>query len=219
MSENSQLRNKDFYGRDFLISSDVLIPRPETEQLIDMVLSLYGKAYLPGVRPSERRISKKPVIFDVGTGSGCIAITLKLEIPEAKVVALDISPEALKVARTNAERLGAEVEFHKSDLLSEVEIPDGAVVVANLPYVDPDWGWLDKKALGIEPDLALYAEDGGLALYKRFFEELSATAAEFVIVEADPCQHEELAEIAARNGFEYEKTAGFILQFKHQRQV
>lgn len=208
-----------------MVSPDVLIPRPETEQLIDLVLSLYGKAYLPGVKSSERRIPEKPVIFDIGTGSGCIAITLKLEIPGAEVVALDISPEALKIAQKNAENLGAEVEFFESDLLSvkedtrsdnEIAVPNRAIVVANLPYVDPDWDWLDKKALSVEPGLALYAKDGGLALYERLFYELPKTV-EFVIIEADPCQHEKIVKLAEQSGFEHEKTAGFAMQFRRRK--
>ena len=212
----------DFYGRDFLVSPDVLTPRPETEQLIDLVLSLAGKAYLPGVRPARRQLSSDFTILDIGTGSGCIATTLSLELPEARVVATDISELALKIACENAVRLKARVEFLESDLLSRVpeEIFQGAgdlVVVANLPYVDPDWDWLDKKALSSDPDLALYAEDGGLALYERFFTELAERASGksvFVVVEADPCQHERLMKIAKMSGFEHQKTAGFGLVFK-----
>ena len=69
---------QDFYGRDFIVTPDVLIPRPETEQLIDTVLNLAGKPYLTGIKPSPRVLPENPVILDVGTGSGCIAITLKL---------------------------------------------------------------------------------------------------------------------------------------------
>ena len=75
----------DFYGREFFVSSDVLIPRPETEQMVDFVLSLFGKQILPGVKPREPRIivrgSGKSRILDVGTGSGCVGISVKLEIP------------------------------------------------------------------------------------------------------------------------------------------
>lgn len=226
----------DFYGRDFLVSSNVLTPRPETEQLIDLVLSLAGKAYLPGIRPPERRLSREFTILDIGTGSGCIATTLALELPEAEVLATDISAKALEVARENAARLGAKVEFLRSDLLASVprEIFSGddssdLVVVANLPYVDPSWDWLDKKALSSDPNLALYAEDGGLALYQRFFAELDerieaseqikggkrdGAGSVFVVVEADPCQHDRLVKLAQAVGFKHEKTAGFGLLFK-----
>ena len=125
---------QNFYGRDFLVSPAVLIPRPETEMMIDEVLALAGKAYLPGIKTPERKLSENPVILDVGTGSGCVATTIKLEIPEAKVIGLDVSAEALKVARQNAEKLGADVEFIRSDLLSNYKGENPDVVVANLPY-------------------------------------------------------------------------------------
>ena len=218
-------RFRDFYGRDFLVSPDVLTPRPETEQLIDLVLSLAGKAYLPGVRPPERQLSRDFAVLDVGTGSGCIAATLSLELPGTKVIATDISEPALKIARENATRLEASVEFLRSDLFSDVpdevfQGPGDLIVVANLPYVDPDWDWLDKKALSSDPDLALYAEDGGLALYRRFFAELVERIRKkttFVVVEADPCQHGKLLELAEASGFEHQKTAGFGLVFRRRK--
>ena len=98
----------NFYGQDFIISPDVLIPRPETEQLVDLVLSLAGKPYLPGMLPSDRKLPKSPTILDVGTGSGCIAITLALKIPHAKIFASDISEAALDIARQNRQKL---IEF------------------------------------------------------------------------------------------------------------
>ncbi len=113
-------RFQDFYGRDFLVTEDTLIPRPETEQLIDSVLNLAGKPYLPGVRPSKRVFPQNPTILDVGTGSGCIAITLALELPEAKVYASDISAKALKVAQTNAANLATPISFIISSLLEKV---------------------------------------------------------------------------------------------------
>ena len=149
MNANSQQIN--FYGREFSVNTDVLIPRPETEMMIDTALNLVGKAYLLGVRPSKAKLPHDLTIIDVGTGSGCIAVTLKLELPEARVVASDVSEEALKVARQNAKRLGAEIEFAQADLLDGVEVvPD--LVVANLPYVDENWEWIDKKALNKEVD-------------------------------------------------------------------
>lgn len=150
------LQNKqDFYGRDFIITPDVLIPRPETEMMVDAILNLIGKPFLPGVKPSEPKLPEDITILDVGTGSGCIAITLKQLLPQAKVVATDISDKALKVAKKNAVNLEAVVEFLQSDLLDSVKIkPD--LVAANLPYVDESWDWIDKEALSKEPALALY---------------------------------------------------------------
>lgn len=198
---------QDFYGRDFLVTEDTLIPRPETEQLIDTVLSLAGKPYLPGVRPSKRVFPQNLTILDVGTGSGCIAITLALELPEAKVYASDISEKALKVAQKNAANLGAPIPFIISYLLEKVNInPD--VIVANLPYVDPEWDWLDKESLSKEPALALYAEDHGLALIK---ELIDTAKSKYLILEADPCQHEAIIEYAKRRDYDLIDTRGYIL--------
>ena len=203
---------QDFYGRDFVVSPDVLIPRPETEAIIDEVLLLAGKPYLPGMKAPERKLPNAPLILDVGTGSGCIAITLKKELPEAKVVGLDISSGALRVARLNAEKLEAKVDFVGSDLLRSYSGRKSDVIVANLPYVDENWEWLDKKALGFEPEIALYAGNHGLELIFRLIDEAKGLC-KWLILEADPCQHEQIIDFAGAAGFTYEKTSGFALVF------
>ena len=186
MNEASQ--TKDFYGRDFLITPDVLIPRPETEQLIDQVLILAGKPYLPGVKSTKRVLPQKPIIIDVGTGSGCIAITIKKELPNAEVYATDISEKALKIAQKNAENLDAPINTIISYLLEKVksrELPTPDLVVANLPYVDKNWDWLDKESLSKEPEFALYAEDKGLKLIKELIKEVVELKIKHLILEAD----------------------------------
>lgn len=204
-------KSKDFYGRDFIITPDVLIPRPETEQIIDVVKSLAGLPILPGVKPGPRILQKNPKILDVGTGSGCIAITVKKELKGAKVTGVDISKSALEIACENAKNLGADVRFIESDLLENApEKYD--IIIANLPYVDPDWDWLDKEALSIEPSIALYAKDHGIALIKRLIGEIKAKP-EYLILEADPCQHTEIIEFAKKYGFQHSETRGFILVF------
>ena len=178
--------------------------------MIDTVLNLVGKSYLPGVKPGKAVLAEDLAILDVGTGSGCIAVTLKLELPKAKVVASDISKKALIVAKENAKRLGAEVEFRQADLLDGLDFrPD--VVVANLPYVDENWDWIDKKALSKEPSLALYAEDGGLALIKKLIDQVTERKIKHLILEADPCQHEHIQEYAKKKGLTLRETRGFIL--------
>ncbi len=206
MSANSKV---NFYGREFLVNEDVLIPRPETEQLVDMVLTLAGKPYLPGMKAPKRILPAHPKILDVGTGSGCIAITLKKELPEANITATDISEKALKIAQKNAETLDAPLTFIISHLLENVKFtPD--VIVANLPYVDENWDWLDKEALAKEPSIALYAEDGGLKLIKEFID--TATT-KHLILEADPCQHQAIINYAKKKGLSHRETRGFILYF------
>lgn len=200
---------QDFYGRDFLVTPDVLIPRPETEQIIDAVLNLAGKPYLPGVSPSLRILPENPVILDVGTGSGCIATTIKKELPEAKVYATDISEKALKIAQKNADKHSAPISLIISHLLNNVKFtPD--IIVANLPYVDENWDWLDKEALSHEPSIALYTKDHGLKLIK---ELINTANSKYLILEADPCQHYEIINYAAKKGLQHLETRGFILTF------
>lgn len=199
----------EFYGREFLVTPEVLIPRPETEAMVDMVLSLYGKEYLPGVAVPPRVLPESPRILEVGTGSGCVAVTLKLELPEAEVFACDISLSALEVARENARRFKTEVEMVESDLLSAYGKCDKFdVIVANLPYVSREWGWLDKEALGFEPDLALYAEDGGLEIIFRLFEQVQNRTS-YLIIEADPVQHERIKEEIKKYKYKIEKINGY----------
>ena len=205
------LQNKqDFYGRDFITTPDVLIPRPETEMMIDTVLNIMGKPFLPGVKPSEPKLPEDITILDVGTGSGCIAITLDLLLPQAKIVATDISDKALKIAQKNASELGAEVEFLQSDLLKNVKVkPD--LIVADLPYVDESWDWIDKKALSKEPALALYAKDGGLELIFKLIDQVAEREVHHLVLEADPCQHERITSYAKKKGLALRETRGFIL--------
>ena len=201
---------QDFYGRDFIVTPDVLIPRPETEQIIDAVLNLAGKPYLPGVKPAPRVLPKNPVILDVGTGSGCIAITLKMEIPEAEIKAVDISKPALKIAQKNALKFGVDPNFFIiSNLLENVKFtPD--VIVANLPYVDENWDWLDKESLNKEPKIALYAKEGGLELIKKLIDQSTEKGVKYLILEADPCQHEKIIDYI-NNKYKLIDKRGYIL--------
>lgn len=176
------LSYKDFYGRKFMVTPDVLIPRPETEAIINLAKEL-----------------KSQKILDVGTGSGCIAITLKLELPDSDVVALDISPKALKIAEQNAAKLGAKIAFRESDLLEKVQ-GEYDLIVANLPYVDKKWDWLSPE-LTFEPEQALFAEDSGLydikCLISQVEQRLTNDGA--VILESDLSQHEAIREYVEQN--------------------
>lgn len=207
--------NQDFYGRDFIVTPDVLIPRPETEQIIDALLNLAGKPYLPGVKPSPRQLPPNPTILDVGTGSGCIAITIKKELPEATVYASDISKSALAIAQKNVAEHNVTITLIISHLLDKVKFtPD--VIVANLPYVDPDWDWLDRNALNHEPAIALYAEDHGLALIKSLIDQASSKHVKYLILEADPCQHEAIIDYTKSKGYSLFDTRGYVTSYSLQ---
>ena len=183
---------REFYGRRFFVTPNVLIPRPETETIIDIVKEL---------KPAK--------ILDVGTGSGCIAITCALET-DTQVDAVDISDDALRIAQKNAAHHGAKVNFHKSDLLTNFTPEPDTVIIANLPYVDAGWDWLDHKSLDHEPSLALYAEQDGLELIYKLIDQYPSNAAG-LILEADPCQHEAIINYATKNSLKLEKQQDYII--------
>ena len=148
---------REFYGRPFRVTRAVLIPRPETELLVEEAI-----AALTALVGDER--SASPLVVDVGTGSGCIAVTIALERPSARVIATEISEAALAVARDNADRLGAagRVEFRAGSLLAGLSAaPD--LIVSNPPYVSERDRWsLPAEVRDFEPDLALFAGLDGL---------------------------------------------------------
>lgn len=145
------LGEREFYGRGFKVTPAVLIPRPETELLVDRARESVADCLYPAGGPR---------VFDLGTGSGCLAVTLALELPGSVVEASDISPEALAIAGENAARLGADVLFHEADgegALAERRGPKGFdLVVSNPPYVAPD-AELAREVRDHEPHLALFA--------------------------------------------------------------
>ena len=143
---------QEFYGRYFRVTRDVLIPRPETEHLVEAVLELEPSA---------------PRILDVGTGSGCIAVTLALEIPDARVFASDISESALLVARANASALHAPVSFACMDVLDAVA-GNFEFIVSNPPYVRRgDMSRLQREVREYEPHVALFSPEDELEIYRR----------------------------------------------------
>lgn len=146
---------REFFSRRFRVDPNVLIPRHETETLVETALRF------------------KPEIcsvLDIGTGSGCIAITLKLERPNWEVWATDISSSALQVARENAETLGADICFRHSDLLSQLDGETFDLIVCNPPYIGRD-EVLPREVKDFEPDSALFADDNGLSLYHILAEQ------------------------------------------------
>lgn len=152
---------REFYGRDFIVSVDVLTPRPETEFLIDEALRAIDDAVNTGV--------EAPRVLDVGTGSGCVAVTLALERPHAIVTATDVSAPALEVARANAVRLGVQdrIRFVRADLvLGGAERFD--VIASNPPYVpERDRPDLPPEVRDYEPALALFGGEDGLEVVRR----------------------------------------------------
>lgn len=155
--------HQEFWGLDLLVNPAVLIPRPETEHVVEATLQLL-------------RGTEFPRVVDVGTGSGCIALALASDLPNVKIDAVDVSLDALKIARTNAERLGLadRSEFAESDLLQKY-LADGSIfdmVVSNPPYVgEQEADKLQVEVREHEPHCALFGGEQGLDIYSRLIPQ------------------------------------------------
>ncbi len=148
-----------FFDRCFLVNPSVLIPRPETEELVDL--------FLKGVPDG-----KSGRLVDIGTGSGAIGITIALERSAIEVTATDISGDALTVASQNAKRLNAPIRFLEGDTLEPVKGESFDFIISNPPYIsESEWEEMDRSVQMYEPDLALFAADEGLSWYRNFAEE------------------------------------------------
>lgn len=148
-----------FYGRKFFVNSDVLIPRYDTEVVVEKTLEIIDNK------------KAKLKVLDVGTGSGCIAITLQKECPKLIVDAVDISLDALEVASKNAHINNVKVNFYQSDLLSKVT-GKFDILISNPPYIS-ETDEVDNIVSTKEPSIALFAEDDGMIYYKKILEESS----------------------------------------------
>jgi len=170
---------REFFGRRFSVSPAVLIPRQETEHLVDWAI---------------QNSPRNGMLLDIGTGSGCIAISVALERPDLSVWGLDISPSALQVAQANAEDLGAKVNFVEADLTIDRPFD---VIVSNPPYIGP----LESlpPELSFEPKGALFAEDDGLAIYRRLSR---VTISPMIAVEVGHLQPESVTEFFLNEGWQ-----------------
>ncbi len=190
--------HKDFYGRPFRVTPATLIPRPESEMIITLLQELDANTPTP------------LKLVDVGTGSGCLGITAKLEFPNLDVTLLDVSKYALQIAGENADSLGARVTVATSDLLSNYPFT-ASFIVANLPYVDPTWERSPETYH--EPELALFAKDKGLDLIKKLIRQSPSrlTADGALLLEADPRQHADIIEAGTQSGFSKNTIHDFIV--------
>ena len=155
------LGRQEFYGRDFRVSPDVLIPRPETEAIVELAVSFLAD------RPEPR-------FLDIGTGSGCIAVSVAAELPTARGVATDISPSALAVACENAQTHGVayRVSFTEGDLFGPAGDAEFDLIVSNPPYVPlEDFRGLEPEVREFEPRSALTDEGDGLAIIRKIISE------------------------------------------------
>ena len=188
----------EFYGREFIVGPGVLVPRPESEAIIELLL--------------KHELPSSPVIADVGTGSGALGITAKLEMPEAIVELLDIDKAALAIAKQNADKYSLDVQVLQSDLLTNGSRYHD-VLLCNLPYV-PELFKINKAATH-EPPVALFGGMDGLSLYRQLFKELSQSRNKpsLILTESLPKQHEALTAIAKKSGYAQTVEQDFIQAF------
>jgi len=190
----------EFYGREFLVDKRVLQPRPESETMIDLL-----KTVVRG--PASH------TVVDIGTGSGALAITAKLEIPGAKVIATDIDPGCLVVAKSNAKKHSVDITFLETDLLDSIESLKDLILIANLPYVPDDFQI--NSAARQEPRLAIFGGSDGLDLYRHLFNQIDTKklGVNWLLTESMPPEHAKLAELAKKHGFNLQQTDDFIQLF------
>lgn len=155
-----------FFGLNFKVNKSVLIPRPETEDLVLWILDDFN----------ERKEELK--ILDIGTGSGCIAVSLAKNLPQAKITAIDISVEAIDTARENAELNQVEIDFKQADILQMTELPEQYdVIVSNPPYVrELEKEDMQRNVLEFEPETALYVKDHDPLLFYEKISELAVNS-------------------------------------------
>lgn len=191
------LGKTEFYGLPFYVNPSVLIPRPETEELVEWMLELVGSFKLA-----------VGSILDVGTGSGCIAISLKKNLPGFKVSAIDISAEALQTATSNATLNNVDIKFINDDILnpkSEIEIPKYEIIISNPPYVTlHDKTRMHANVTDFEPHTALFVpENNPLIFYKAIadFAKFNLTENGLLFFEINESYGKETVELLADKGF------------------
>lgn len=199
----------EFYGRDFIISSDVLVPRPESEAMIGLMSTIIMSDSGAITNPNSRQPWN---VADVGCGSGALGITAALEFDNVHVELLDISEAAIRNAKANDVILATSLNVSVSDLLIGATQPND-ILMCNLPYVPDDYEI--NEAARQEPPIALFGGADGLDIYRRLFFQISNLSLRtlYILTEALPESHPALAEMASKHGYELIKTDDFIQLF------
>ena len=181
--------NVNFYGNKFLVNENVLIPRFETEELVENTINLIEEIFF----------KKDLKVIDLGTGSGCIGITLKKKIPQLDVTLLDISSKALEVAKENAKNLEVNVTLIENDMLENIN-DKYDIIISNPPYIKDD-EQIQDIVKSNEPHLALYAGTDGLDCYKKIFKEASAHLNKIFLIalEIGETQKDDIIALAKNN--------------------
>lgn len=195
---------KEFYGYSFYVDKNVLIPRPETETLIEFLNEIVST-------------SEINTIIDLGTGSGCLAIVVKLLHPDIHVTAVDVSSKALLIAKKNARTHKVQIQFKLADVTTDLpKMPKtrAYVFLANLPYVPEDM--ITSTEITKEPAEALFSGTDGLDHYRSFWKHMRQlkNKPEFVITESLETQHPKMADLAQQSGYILKKTSTLAQLFK-----
>jgi protein-(glutamine-N5) methyltransferase, release factor-specific len=201
--------SKEFYGRLFQVSPAVLIPRPESEVMIEQALQIVNNNFI--VQPSSA-----VKILDVGCGSGALGLTLASELAQRgidyQLTLADISVSALDIARHNAQALHITADFVISDLLKDIPQSSFDFILANLPYVDRQWSFI--KNVDFEPELALYADNKGLALIFQLIDQLVSMNNDsthgWLLLESDPIQQSAISKYLLQRNFTNIKQVDYI---------
>jgi release factor glutamine methyltransferase len=191
-----------FYGRFFEVSPAVMIPRPESESFIEIIKELEPKQ-----------------IIDVGTGSGCLAITAKLELPQAELIGIEESKKALKIAQKNAKNHGTKIRFLQGSLLepaSNLQPTSYNLIAANLPYVPDDL--ITSPEIEDEPKEALFSGSDGMDHYRKFWTQIDTLSQfpDYILVESLTSQHKMMRKLAKHADYKLAKTDNLAQLFKLQ---
>lgn len=227
---------KDFYKHRFFVNSNVLIPRPETEELVELALKKWETEQKKG------NVATRPLIVDLGSGSGCLGLSIKKAIPASDLVSLDISSEALDVTRKNAEALGLEenknfftfhqpaeeVQLFKTRLYETLERTDIDILVANPPYIDSEDTDIEPNVKKFEPHGALFASNKGLAFIFQWIDLYGALLGEngFLFIEIGHKQSFQVLNYTRNTGLfnkvsiikDYSQRERFLLAERLERQ-
>ncbi|MEK7152694.1 MAG: HemK/PrmC family methyltransferase [Patescibacteria group bacterium] len=190
-----------FYGRYFTVNTHVLVPRPETEAMIDLLKKL--------------SLPTRPRVADIGSGSGCIGITAALEIPGANVFLYDIDSATCTIAKRNARDHNVRIHIAQQNVLAGCS-EQFDVILANLPYV-PD-GYEINTAATFEPELALFAGSDGLDVYRTFWQQIHAlnTKPQYILIESLTQQHQELSKLALEAGYSLTTADNLVQLFTYE---
>jgi release factor glutamine methyltransferase len=189
----------EFYKRRFTVNTHVLIPRPESESFINLLLQLQLETAM---------------LADIGTGSGCLGITAALEMPDATVDMYDLDPQALAVAQYNAAQYSLDLQYKQSDILVEIGSKKYDVLMANLPYV-PDSLPVEPE-LSREPSTALFSGNDGMTHYQKFWMQAAGLdhKPKYILTESLEDQHEQMVRLALDAGYLLSETEVLVQVFR-----